>query len=83
MGYKLFYFDGDPIYDTYDDGFEDEIAYLWSCEQQNIINVSKANFTMHEQPADVCSIEHVLLHRSKCLEMWNSSKAFNLSNLLN
>jgi hypothetical protein len=31
---------------------------------------------------DVCSIRQVLPHRSKCLDMWKSSKAFNLSNLL-
>jgi hypothetical protein len=31
---------------------------------------------------DVCSIGQVLPHRSKCLDVWKSSKAFNLSNLL-
>jgi hypothetical protein len=33
------------------------------------------------RPVDVCNIEHVLPHGSKCLDMWNSSKVFNLSNL--
>jgi len=26
----FFYFDGDPIYDIHDDGFEDKIVHLWS-----------------------------------------------------
>jgi hypothetical protein len=31
---------------------------------------------------DVCSIRKVLPHRSKCLDVWKSSKSFYLSNLL-
>jgi hypothetical protein len=31
---------------------------------------------------DVCSIRQVLPHKSKCLDVWKSSKAFYLGNLL-
>jgi hypothetical protein len=31
---------------------------------------------------DVCSIRHVFPHRSKCLDMWKSSKSFYLETLL-
>jgi len=31
---------------------------------------------------DVCSIKHVLLHMSKCLDVWKSSKDFYLDTLL-
>jgi hypothetical protein len=34
---SCFYFDGDPIYDTDDDGSKDKIADFWSCGQPNTI----------------------------------------------
>jgi hypothetical protein len=45
-------------------------GYECTSQMDNIIDV------------DVCSNGRALSNRSKCLDMWTSSKAFNLSNLL-
>jgi hypothetical protein len=44
-----FHFDGDPIYDTDDDGSRVKIANFWSYGQPNIMKECENYFMMHEQ----------------------------------
>jgi hypothetical protein len=60
---SCFYFDGDPIYDTDDDGSKDKIADFWSCGQPNTIKECETYFMMHEQPCHPTNKVDLQVHK--------------------